>query len=858
MTAYMTSTDNSADPGLHFRIDAHAVIQLGEELITDAEQALLELVKNAYDADSLWCKIEINTAHSGTYLRKEPPRKKSPSSDTSDEDMGDSGKSESPSTDPEYRSVELFGSIKISDGGLGMSFEQIRDSWLVVSTSVKRPESGTLKALTRMGRTPVGDKGLGRLGTMRLGDLLRITTSVKGAAEKHEITVWLSDFKEGYLLDDVPVDLRVLPNDGGNQGTTVEVIGLRNLDEWKSDARRKAIHSKLSTLLNPYESQRSFPVSIIYNDVDLDPLKFTSDVLNLAAASFKLTWENEQLAIRGRFRLMLFRGSTGERNRETYSRLLESDRGKSFFDYLMRSKKARALGINLDTDGFFVYAEQKLAWSAIKVPVDCVGAIDPGPFSGEVNYFLFNDIVESAAATLSLPIKQYIKNAAGISIFKEGFQVRSSQDWLGLREGQTSGGSYFGLRPTNSIGYVDISGRDNPNLIETSNRENFIDNPSYRGFLTIARRFRQFADNALEVLRREYGDYERSMAQDGVLPVDAGRVGFARLANAAESIASKEKDLARLAIQARATIKEIEEAFHDPQASIGFPNARAAASAKSIVSTVSELTKKIDELSSAEISRNLTQSHALVESSLGDLKERNLSLMESAAVGLSARWLAHDVRVFLDDITASSRKLRQLMGDVGGKEPEVKRQLASIQSAVKSVDRVVSFINPLLPQRRTTKERIVLGDFIKGYFELRADLFQRSGIGVEFETGSACTVNINRGHLLQVLDNLVQNSRYWLGHAVQKREVDEPKLYVSVNSHGFELWDNGLGVIEIIEDTLFELFVTDKPRDEGSGIGLFIVNSLLDANQCRVTLAPERNAFGRRYRFAVDLSGAIA
>ena len=45
----------------HLDIDAHVVHQLGDELITDSEQALLELVKNSYDADAEWCNVLIDT-----------------------------------------------------------------------------------------------------------------------------------------------------------------------------------------------------------------------------------------------------------------------------------------------------------------------------------------------------------------------------------------------------------------------------------------------------------------------------------------------------------------------------------------------------------------------------------------------------------------------------------------------------------------------------------------------------------------------------------------------------------------------------------------------------------------------------
>lgn len=848
------TADNLTDQELHFRIDAHAVIQLGEELITDAEQALLELVKNAYDADSSWCKIEIDTNHKNSYRRRVKYTKKN--NDTGETGNGASNENRSPQVLEEdvIESVELLGCISISDGGIGMSYKQIRDSWLVISTSTKRPESNQLKTATPKGRMPVGDKGLGRLGTMRLGQFLRITTAVKDSTEKHQVSIWLSDFRGGSLLEDIFVELETLPNPEGRQGTKVEILGLNNLDEWKTLARRQAVHTKLSTLLNPYEIQKSFPVSIIFDGIDLDPFKFTDDVLNLASANFSLKWDDGRLSLTGKIRLSLFRGQSGEQKKEIFTSLIEADKGQALFEHLTKSKKLQALGVKRDHEGYFVSVQQHLTWADIKIPVDCIGAVDPGKLNGEVNYFLFNDIVEPAAATMNIPLKQYIKNVAGISIFKEGFQVRSNQDWLGLREGQTSGGSYYGLRPTNSIGYFEISGHNNPKLTETSNRENFIDNPAYRGFLTIARRFRKFADDSLEELRRARNEFERIATQDGIPPVDAGRIGIAKLAEATEHIATQEKELSRLAIQARTSAKKIEEAFLDPQYSIGFPNDAAASGAKDIIKAVAQLTDRIDKISSAALVRNLEQTHMLVESHFGDLHERNLSLMESAAVGLSARWLSHDVRVFLDDISLAAAKLKQLMSSAGHNESDINSQLVSIHSAVKSIDRIVSFINPLLPQRRTRKEIITLSEFIRTYFEIRKDLFDRSGIKIEVMQGSGANININRGHLLQVLDNLTQNSRYWLTHAIQKSGINEAKICVQINEAGFEFWDTGYGVIENLADALFDLFVTDKPRDEGSGIGLFIVRSLLEANQCSINLATERNTFGRRYKFRVDLT----
>ena len=80
------------------------------------------------------------------------------------------------------------------------------------------------------------------------------------------------------------------------------------------------------------------------------------------------------------------------------------------------------------------------------------------------------------------------------------------------------------------------------------------------------------------------------------------------------------------------------------------------------------------------------------------------------------------------------------------------------------------------------------------------------------------------------------------------------KLFV----HGsLAIEDNGPGVRPSIEDAIFEMFISDKPNRDGSGLGLFICRQLLEAENCSITLDDERNGQGRRYRFLVNLQGVL-
>ena len=65
------------------------------------------------------------------------------------------------------------------------------------------------------------------------------------------------------------------------------------------------------------------------------------------------------------------------------------------------------------------------------------------------------------------------------------------------------------------------------------------------------------------------------------------------------------------------------------------------------------------------------------------------------------------------------------------------------------------------------------------------------------------------------------------------------------------------GISPAIENMLFEPFVTTKPKGEGRGLGLFIIQQLLDSSKCTIALEPFRNEHGRKYIFAINFSNII-
>lgn len=118
----------------HFDINAFAVKQLGEELVSDEITALMELVKNAYDADATYANIVVDTENLYT-----------------DDEMFFSEKNKNASR-PGY--------ILVEDNGTGMTDDEIVNGWLTISFSFKRQMLKNGLVTPQEEKNPAGRKGI--------------------------------------------------------------------------------------------------------------------------------------------------------------------------------------------------------------------------------------------------------------------------------------------------------------------------------------------------------------------------------------------------------------------------------------------------------------------------------------------------------------------------------------------------------------------------------------------------------------------------------------------------------------------------------------------------------------------------
>lgn len=221
----MSSTVKSGD--FIFKPRARIIKTIGEELISSDNVAIIELVKNSYDADSPIVDISFN----GIVKEKEEGKKKKKYIDRNN------------------------ASIVIYDEGKGMDFKTIESAWMEPATNFKKKvaNQNTKRKFT-------GEKGIGRFASAKLASHLELVTKQKGADEIVVKFNWDDFSDEEKYLDKIKVIWEIRkPKEIKDSGTILKIVGLHN--DWDEDKIRE-LRVTLSRLLNPIVPTEDFLISL--------------------------------------------------------------------------------------------------------------------------------------------------------------------------------------------------------------------------------------------------------------------------------------------------------------------------------------------------------------------------------------------------------------------------------------------------------------------------------------------------------------------------------------------------------------------------------------------------------------------
>lgn len=182
---------------------ANHILTVGKGIIKDSYTAILELVKNSYDADAENVCIKLRFSKEGT-------------------------------------------KISIEDDGHGMSFETVTEKWMVPSTSEKLRQKFSLYK----NRPLQGRKGIGRYAASILGDDLFLKTTEKDTLITTELLIdWQEFSSDRKFLEDVDILIESYQQIDSKQGTLLAITGGKI---W-SDKELDELISSLKRLLSPFD-----------------------------------------------------------------------------------------------------------------------------------------------------------------------------------------------------------------------------------------------------------------------------------------------------------------------------------------------------------------------------------------------------------------------------------------------------------------------------------------------------------------------------------------------------------------------------------------------------------------------------
>lgn len=206
---------------------ARLIHTIGSDLIGDSYSALVELVKNSYDADADNVTINFN-----------------------------------------FKKIDNDDSlvITVSDDGHGMSFDTVINKWLVPATNdkLKRKKSLNKKRLFQ------GRKGIGRFAVSILGQEMTLST-IDEKGEKTTAVIDWRVFNTDTFLENI--DLLVEKSKSDNSpGTTIEIIAKNENDDnkinvWDKNSIEKLIN-ELRKLISPFEefNNDSFDIKLSFTN----------------------------------------------------------------------------------------------------------------------------------------------------------------------------------------------------------------------------------------------------------------------------------------------------------------------------------------------------------------------------------------------------------------------------------------------------------------------------------------------------------------------------------------------------------------------------------------------------------------
>lgn len=400
--------------------------------------------------------------------------------------------------------------------------------------------------------------------------------------------------------------------------------------------------------------------------------------------------------------------------------------------------------------------------------------------------------------------------ANGLLMYRDGFRVNPygnpDDDWMGVDARALSAGGYK-VNRKQLVGAVYITARGNPHLIDQTNREGLRSNEEKTLLVLLLQK--AVTDNFKRFLNEVEKEYRRSSRM---------------------TVAETEQYLDRVDAKMKETIRTLSRVLPDDQN-------------EELVFLSTTFEELQDRLSDAKVA-------------LSNAERDQRDLVDLAGVGLQVEIVAHE-------LARVTRRTLDLINELRA-EPLPARAVSTfgaVESQMLVIRKRLDVLDPLGPSSRNRKAKLNLIEVVDQVVASHEDQFDRFGIVCKIQTfpsgATSFEMRAVKGMIVQVLENLIDNSVFWLRQKMRAEPSFRPRIDISINVHDGEIQvtDNGPGVAPARAEEIFRPFVTFKPPGEGKGLGLFISREIARRHSGELYLRDETSADGKLRTFVLDVDG---
>jgi len=771
-----------------FMVSARTVLELGSELISSDAIAFYELIKNGFDANSKdgvtihfdivlgrrdyeelsrLTAIALKDTASGKVEFNELKDRLLRRLNVSEVDEGYAANAfaqsmkliESCSSLGELPltldNIYSLNRLQISDTGTGMSMTQLKSVFLVIGTPSRKKVVDEAVSSSSKSPPPLGEKGIGRLSAMRLGDVLEVITATKTDVTTNRLTINWSEFDvPGKMIEDIAIEpfKGKEKKDTGYHGTQIIIHNL--YADWSEKRIERLVADDISLLANPLGQAKNKRIAIYWNGKRKPIIRLDRDFLSLANA--KITGEYSMSDDGAELKLRFEMSNLGfEHSKEiSIEHLTNADLTAALVGPPGKRKRMN----KRDSD-----------YHALNTI---------GPFSFE--FYWFNRSRKGKSNSEHKALINLLDQWAGVRLYRDGFRVYpygdEFDDWLELDPNALRSKGYK-LNRLQVVGQVDISRVQNPYLVDQTNREGLRQSPEEAVFIETLQFSVERLRGEMNRITREQREKKPAVVRDDV---------------STEKLEKRMKKAIR-------TLKKVVPKEHE--------------------SAVEELGLMQEEFS---------RYSAMAWDRISDMEKDANQMLAMAGIGLMVEMVAHE-------LTRSAENALDTLNSLNKKNvPEnVKVNLESLRASMKSISKRLKILDPLSVTGRQRKERFCLDELVKEILEAHTEQFKRHGVVFElFSPNKPVQISAVKGMVVQVLENLISNSLYWMEIEAGRKVSYKPRLAISVgaNPARVRVTDNGPGVSKKFKDRIFDLFFSLKDKSRRRGLGLYIAREAAEHN----------------------------